>query len=91
VSDDRRDHVDYGLVLAFDSDEPEFTRGFALGMIWERLGSHPEGVSETVRAESAEMLIRIAEAKGLPFTAEPAGDSGEWLWVTIGTPAEAEA
>lgn len=91
MSDDRRDHVDYGLVLAFDSDEPLFASAFGLGMIWERLSHHPEGVAETVRSESCEMIMRIAEAKGLPFTAEPAGDSGEWLWVTIGTPAEADA
>jgi hypothetical protein len=83
--------VEYGLVLAFDTDEPQFTRGFALGVVWERLTHHPEGVAETVRAESAEMILRIAEAKGLPFSAEPAGGSGEWLWVTIGTPATDEA
>jgi|HubBroStandDraft_2_1064218.scaffolds.fasta_scaffold54488_3 hypothetical protein len=77
---------EYGLVLAFDTDDFEFTRGFALGQLWERLERHPEGIAATVLAASAEMVMRIAEAKGLPFTAEPAGDSGEWLWVTIGSP-----
>jgi hypothetical protein len=27
----------YGLVLPFDSDDPEFTRGVQIGMVWERV------------------------------------------------------
>jgi hypothetical protein len=88
MSDDDATH---GLVLAFDTDDPQFVRGVGIGMLWQRLEQEPQGISATVRAESAEMVIRIAEARGLPFSAEPAGDSGEWLWVTIGTPEPADA
>lgn len=93
MSDDDRDegNVNYGLILAFDTDEPEFTRGFSLGMLWQKLEHDPRGVEATLTVECAEMVMRIAEAKGLPFTAEPAGDSGEWLWVTIGHPVEEHA
>jgi hypothetical protein len=73
--------ADYGLALPFDSDEPEFRRGVEIGMLWA--GLVRDGYAEaSVHADCAEMIIRIAEATGLPFTADPVGD--DWLHVTIG-------
>ncbi len=57
------------LALPFDTDEPEFRRGVEIGMLWAMTGERVPG---------------IAEARGLPFAAEPAGD--DWLAVTIGIP-----
>lgn len=68
------------LVLAFDTDDPEFTRGFEAGQLWERI--ERDGFAEKlVHAENAEMVMRIAEARGLTFTAEDAGDG--WLHVAL--------
>ncbi|HEX7994037.1 MAG TPA: hypothetical protein VF506_08955 [Streptosporangiaceae bacterium] len=72
----------YGLVLPFDTDDAEFTRGFEAGTLWQRLeaGEHP--LSATVHSTNAEMVMRIAEAKGVRFSAELT-DYDEWLFVTF--------
>ena len=77
--------VSYGLLLPFDTDEPEFARGVEVGILWQRLETEPS-VRATINARNAEMVMRIAEAKGLPFAAEPLTD--EWLSVSIGAPGE---
>jgi hypothetical protein len=70
------------LVLAFDTDEPEFTRGFEAGQLWERL--ERDGMAaQLVHAGNAEMVMRMAEAKGLKFCANDAGDG--WLGVFMGS------
>jgi hypothetical protein len=71
----------YGLLLPFDSDTPEFRRGAEIGMLWTRLEYEPY-VTASIHADNAEMVIRVAEARGLPFTAQEAGP--DWLHVTIG-------
>jgi len=70
--------AEFGLILPFDSDEPEFTRGFEVGQIWERLKHEPifEG---PVHAENAEMVMRIAEASGCEFS----GDDAGFGWVQV--------
>ena len=75
----------YSLALPFDSDEPEFRRGVEAGMLWADL-EHLPGVTVSIHADNAEMVMRIAEARGLPFSAEPVGE--DWLRVTIGSPVE---
>ena len=53
------------------------------GLLWACL-DHQPFVEASVHADNAEMVMRIAEAKGLPFTAgETAPD---WLHISIGTP-----
>lgn len=69
------------LALPFDTDAPEFARGVEMGMLWEAL-KRDGRVSRTVHASNAEMIIRIAEAAGLPFRAEPL--AAEWLHAEIG-------
>jgi hypothetical protein len=70
------------LALPFDTDGSEFRRGVEIGMLWEQTERAVVPVQATVHADCAEMVIRIAEARGVPFTAEPIGD--DWLAVTIG-------
>jgi hypothetical protein len=57
------------LVLAFDTDDPEFVRGVEVGMILSTLEArgYYEG---TVHVSNAEMIMRVAEASGLPFELE---------------------
>lgn len=67
-------HEDYALLLSFDSDDPEFTRGFEAGRVWQELvictRAYHDGVpraeepcehNATVHFTNAEMMIRIAE------------------------------
>jgi hypothetical protein len=71
---------DWGLVLAFDTDDPEFIRGFEAGQLWEILsrGGH---VCRTVHGENAEMVMRMAEALDMTFSASDLGDG--WLHVQV--------
>jgi hypothetical protein len=71
----------YGLILPFDTDNPEFARGVEVGILWQRLETEPS-LSTTIKDTNAEMVMRIAEAKALRFSAEPL--AAGWLVVTIG-------
>jgi hypothetical protein len=70
------------LRLPFDTDDTQFRRGVEVGMLYEAV-RHSPVVSVLIHADNAEMVIRIAEAAGKPFSAEPSG-SDDWLDVTIG-------
>jgi hypothetical protein len=77
------------LLLAFDSESPEFVRGFEVGRIWEMLDSGSVVAGETVHATNAEMLLRIGESLGIPVTAHPLDEpGGPWIVVTFGVVAE---
>ena len=56
----------HSLLLAFDSDEPEFVRGFECGRIWAEIRGNEDIVlgPYTMHSSNAEMAIRIAEACG---------------------------
>jgi hypothetical protein len=57
-------------LLAFDSDEPEFVRGFEVGRLWAQMvAGEPAPVTATIHASNAEMVMRMAEALGYRFTA----------------------
>lgn len=71
------------LVLAFDTDEPEFTRGVEAGILWERM-VHEAHIEQLVHAENAEMVIRMAEARGWTFAGEAVDE--HWLRVTLVAP-----
>ena len=58
------DDYAYECVLPFDSDDPEFSRGVAIGMLWERLKAEPYRFRQQIQAENAEMVLRISEATG---------------------------
>lgn len=55
----------HGMLLAFDregTDDEPFALGFECGRIWALCRSDAEEITETVHAENAEMMLRIAEA-----------------------------
>lgn len=72
-----------------DEDEPpfedgcdiSFLTGWTLGRIWQRLKTDSL-VRTVLHSKGSEMVMRIAEAKGLPFQAEYLSDS--FMLVTIG-------
>jgi len=66
-------------LLPFDTDDPSFTLEVELGMVWVHTG---EGRREfTVHVENAEMMLRVAEARGLSVRADPLGEF--WLAVVF--------
>jgi hypothetical protein len=78
VVDSSSDRHKMDLVCPFDSDHPEFTRGFELGVLWERL-KKPGPFEATLHATNAEMVMRVAEAAGRSFSGEDIGDD----WVSV--------
>jgi hypothetical protein len=73
---------DMQLVLAFDTDSEEFARGVEVGMIWGWLQHGADTMLEqTMQAENAEMVMRMAEAASATFTAEPLDDT--WMRLTL--------
>jgi hypothetical protein len=57
------DQPNNALLLAFDTDDATFARGFELGNLWARLRANPDdAITEHVHASNVEMLARISEA-----------------------------
>jgi hypothetical protein len=54
---------DWNIVLTFDSDDPEFTRGVEVGMVWTIVANVRPTVPVDcmMHASNAEMAIRIGE------------------------------
>ena len=73
-----RPACDVDLKYPFDLDDPEFTRGFEIGMIWERLKSG-EPCAATIHANNVEMIMRRVETSGMRFRAQYLSE--EWLHV----------
>lgn len=71
----------FELVVGFDTDAPEFTRGVEIGMLYERLRSEDYPVSAVVHASNAEMVLRLAETFAVSAKSQDEGD--EWLSVTF--------
>ena len=73
---------DYGLILAFDREGDQdvpFALGFECGRLWEIAKATDEEFSQTVHAENAEMVLRMAEALGRGVRSEDLND--EWIEV----------
>ena len=66
------------LLLPFDTDSQESTRGVEVGILWER--AEP-GHVRIIHASNAEMALRIAEAKGLSVQSRDIDP--DWLEVTF--------
>lgn len=61
----QRPQEGYRLVLAFDSDDPEFTRGVEVGRMYEALRPHTAAtVDFQVHGSNRVMVERIAQATG---------------------------
>lgn len=73
--------------MMFDTENPEFARGFEAGRIWEALEAHPLAeVSETVHASNAEMFIRMGESLGRSVRCEELDET--WLEIFFGLAEE---
>jgi hypothetical protein len=72
----------HSLLLAFDTDSPDFARGFELGRLWALLRSDPdEAIQEYAHASNVEMLLRLGEATGRHVESEEVGN--DWLLVSF--------
>lgn len=80
-----------GLVLPFDTDDPEFARGVECGRLWEQMevidyqeADLPLGltIKQIIHGTNAEMVMRMCGAKGWSFEAEFI-DDGHWVEVTL--------
>jgi hypothetical protein len=72
----------FSLILAFDSDDPEFARGFEAGRLWEMVKSNHAPWSQMIHVSNAEMVMRMCEAEEREFRAEDRND--EWVEVYVG-------
>lgn len=82
------DQGHYEIVLPFDTDSPEFARGFELGQIYERLScarqrGQPIELQRTIHSENVEMIMRIAGHFELDFTGEHIEGYDEWLHLRL--------
>lgn len=68
------DETSYSLILAFDTNDPEFIRGFEAGRLWQILKAGAIDEEFTVHHENAEMVLRMAEALGLSVRSAPLDD-----------------
>ena len=60
-------------VLQFDTDDPEFQRGFEIGILWERLSA--DGACHmAVSASNTEMVLRVAKAFDCVFSGQELAD-----------------
>jgi len=66
-------------LLAFDTDSPEFARGFEAGRLWTQLQEPLQEIEEIVHARNSEMMLRMGEATGRRAT----GESIDETWTRI--------
>jgi hypothetical protein len=77
---DEREHY-YEKVLEFDSDDPEFTRGFEAGWLWNNIEDMAKGEEwcQMVHASNTEMVMRMCVVQDVGFTAGEIND--DWMHV----------
>ena len=72
MSDEAAGHPDgMAEILAFDTNSPEFARGFEAGRLWALLRERPGRVDEVVHAVNSEMILRMGEATGRRASGQP--------------------
>jgi len=64
----------WSLLLPFDTNDPEFTRGFEAGRIWERIKNDQTNWDTMIHHTNAEMVIRMCEIQDRIFRAEMVND-----------------
>ena len=87
--------------LPFDAGSLDFQRGVEFGLLFIRVKYYDRAEAVT-HADMAELVMRLAESRGLPFSASPhehgercaectgcsdCKDGSDWLDVTIGSPS----
>lgn len=65
------------LLMPFDTDDPQFVRGFEAGQLWERLSQRPDEHSVTLHSTNMQMAIRTASAKG--YAVEFQQEDNTWI------------
>jgi hypothetical protein len=80
-SAEERMSAGYEVVLAFDTDDPQFVRGFEAGRLWERIKGRHTTWDQMVHATNAEMVMRMCESEGRQFSADTVTD--DWVMVTV--------
>src|SRR5262245_52756517 len=83
-ADQPMDEAGHMLLLAFDSESPEYARGFEAGRIWALLREADDDVEVEVHATNTEMVMRMAEATGRVVAGEVL--DGTWTRVRFGAP-----
>jgi hypothetical protein len=76
------DQHGFSIALAFDTDDPQFARGFEAGRIWEALktGDLDQLDGQPIHATNGEMVLRMAEAHDVALTAEFTDDD---VWMVL--------
>jgi len=72
---------DWGLLLPFDTDDPEFVRGFEAGRLFERVRNDHSDWSQLIHATNAEMVMRMCATEDRSFQATEVDDT--WMEVHI--------
>ena len=83
--------AEFGLVLPFDTDDPEFVRGWEAAEVWRDLTTLPVWAvryERTVHTSNLEMVLRMAERSGWSIRPEAATDEDgnaydEWTVVVL--------
>lgn len=71
----------WNLLLPFDTDDPEFGRGFEAGRMWERIKSDRTTWSQLIHASNAEMVMRMCELESRSFRAEDVNEDYVQVWI----------
>jgi len=81
----------HSLLLPFDTDDPEFARGFEAGRVWALLQlKRDESCEVVVHVANAEMAIRMGEATGRRVHGEES-DDGHWITLNFESATGCEA
>jgi hypothetical protein len=73
--------MSWEAVLAFDTDNEDFVRGFEAGRIWVLMEENPDKLPGLIfHSVNAEMVMRMLEAKGLKLRAKFTDDE---TWMTF--------
>lgn len=74
----------HDALLLFDTQHPEFARGFEMGRLWCLCRVVDGEIIETAHGVNAEMILRVAEATGREVHSEELGDG--WIEVVFSEP-----
>ena len=69
------DPAEIALVLAFDTDDEQFARGFEAGLLWAEMRDADRPVETMIHASNTELALRMAEAAGRDLTGEILDDT----------------
>ena len=72
----------FAPVLPFDTDDPEFARGFEAGVFWQSMKDQELGFQQLAHGANSEMFIRMGEAVDREVTAEILDDTWVLLYVS---------